>query len=82
MKQRGINREDVYHAIEKPDVTGLPTGPGRHRTRWNKTDRHGVNVVYELRDDEICVVTTIKITLSAEIGKAPRILRVKEKPAK
>jgi len=77
MSQRGITREDVYHAIEQPDATGLPTAPGRHRVRWNKTPEKGVDVVYALQDDCVSIVTTFISDLTLPANTAPTIVRVK-----
>ena len=77
MSQRGITQEDVFRTIEKPDATNLPTATGRFRVRWEKTDQYGIDVVYELLEDLIRVITTIKIRKDSEKGKPPKILRVK-----
>lgn len=77
-RQRGITREDVFRTIEKPDVTGLPTTPGRIRVRWEKSTQDGIDVVYELGSGAIRVLTTFQVTKDAEKGKAQKILRVKK----
>jgi hypothetical protein len=59
MQQRGVSRDDVFRTIEKPDVTGLPTAPGRARVRWHKTLTHAVDVVYDMLPqlDRLRVIT-------------------------
>jgi hypothetical protein len=75
MRQRGIAREDVFQAIRKPDQTGLPTAPGRHRVRWTKSVNFSIDVVYELLPDRIRVVTTFRV-VDALRGVAPKVFHV------
>ena len=74
MKQRGITYDDVYHAIEHPDETGLPTAPGRQRVRWNKFDYRSVDVVFELGEDRVRIITVIGIDRTTEVGVPPTIV--------
>lgn len=75
MAQRRISRDEAFHAIRKPDQTGLPTAPGRHRVRWNKSINYSIDVVYELGTDRIRVITVMRV-VDALRGIAPKIFRI------
>lgn len=75
MRQRGISREDVFHTIRKPDMTGLPTAPGRQRVRWNKSINFSIDVVFELCTDWVRVVTAMRVADHLR-GIAPTIVNV------
>ena len=61
MRIRNITKEEALAVIRSPDLQGLPTEPGRHRLRRNKTVRTAIDVVFEELPDRIAVVTAIKI---------------------
>jgi hypothetical protein len=61
MKVRGIDTTDIIHTLRSPDETGLPTQPGRQRYRWKKTIRRAVDVVFELLQDRVRVITVIAV---------------------
>jgi hypothetical protein len=61
MKERGISIDEVIRAIRKPTRTGLPTAAPRHRVRKHRSPTEAIDVVYEIEDDRIIVVTAIHI---------------------
>ena len=84
MRQRNVTKEDVYHAIDKPDEVGLPTGPGRQHVRFYKTARIGIDVIYELipTADTVRIITTYKYDRQSEEGVAPKIFRMNRQKSK
>src|SRR5438132_1550456 len=77
MKQRGISREDAFRAIRKPDQTGLPTAPGRQRVRWNKSVNFSIDVVFDLTDDRVRIITVMRVADYLR-GVPPKIFRVEK----
>ena len=75
MSQRRISKDEVFRAIAKPDQTGLPTAPGRERVRWNKSINYSIDVVFELGQDRIKVITTMRVADSLR-GIAPKVFKV------
>lgn len=57
MRQRNIKEGQVLEAIRNPDATGLPTDPGRSRVQKYFPNRRALDVVYEVWDDMLVVVT-------------------------
>jgi hypothetical protein len=82
MRERRISREDVYRTIEKPDDIGLPTRRGRQHVQWRKTEQIAIDVVYELLESAVLVITTYKVDLFAEKGKPPTLVRLRKQPPK
>ena len=63
MKIRRISEQDVLAVIRLPDTVGLPTQPRRERVRrFKKRPTKAIEVVYELRQDRIIVVTAFPKT--------------------
>ena len=59
MKVRGISEEKVIRVIRAPSETGLPTQMGRHRVRKHGLQDKATDVVYEIHEDRIVIVTAI-----------------------
>lgn len=76
MKQRNISEADIYRAVEHPDAAGLPTQPGRQRVRWNKGERTGIDVVYEISGGVLRIITTFKTDRTIPANVPPTIVRV------
>lgn len=57
LKIRGVSEKDVVSVIRSPTETGLPTQPGRERVRKFKKPTKAIDVVYEILDDRIRVIT-------------------------
>jgi hypothetical protein len=75
MNQRGVSQAEVFHTIEHPSQTGLPTQPGRQRVRWNKSINYSVDVVFELMDDRVRIITVMRVADHLR-GIAPKIYRI------
>lgn len=58
LSERGIKRDQVYDAIENPDVEELRTKPGRCCIQRYLDDDTSLRVVYELLDDRIRIIST------------------------
>lgn len=74
MRQRNITREDVFSAVEHPDLENLPTTPERQRVRWNKSVNYSIDVIFEEHEEFIRIVTAMRVTDVFE-GMAPEIRR-------
>ena len=57
MRIRKISVLEVLAVIRTPAVTGLPTQPGRERVRKFKKPTKAIDVVYEVLEDRIRVIT-------------------------
>jgi hypothetical protein len=79
MRERGITLDEVFRAIENPDITGLKTQPGRIRSLWKKSNDVAIEVVYEVQVSRVRVVTTWKSDPRRKGGSPPQISRPKSK---
>jgi hypothetical protein len=57
MRTRKITEAEVLAAIRSPAETGLPTQMGRERVRKFKKPTKAIDVVYEVLEDRIRVIT-------------------------
>jgi Domain of unknown function (DUF4258) len=57
MRIRRISEAQVLAVIRHPTETGLPTQERRERVRKLKTPTRAIDVVYELLEDRIRVIT-------------------------
>src|SRR5438132_13202939 len=62
MEIRGITLEDVLRTLRQPTSKVPQTQPGRQRLRWNKTARVAIDVVSMPIENELHIVTVIKVT--------------------
>lgn len=58
MRIRGISEKEVLAVIRDPTEIGLATQAGRERVRKFKKPTKAIDVVYEVLDDRIRVITT------------------------
>jgi hypothetical protein len=57
MRIRKISEAEVLAVIRNPTETGLPTQAGRERARKFKKPTTAIDVVYEMLEDRIRVIT-------------------------
>ena len=82
MKQRRITEFDVFSAIEHPDEVGLACAPGYARVRWHKTPRTSIDVVYDLRENRVLIISVMKNVIpkgEEQTGGTQRQKRVSKK---
>ncbi len=58
MKIRGVSEAEVLAVIRHPAETGLTAPAGRERVRKFKKPTKAIDVVYEVLEDRIRVITT------------------------
>lgn len=58
MRIRGITQREVLATVRRPDETGLPTQENRERVRKFKKPTKAIDVVYEMNEDRMVIVTT------------------------
>ena len=75
LKQRRISLEEAFHAIRNPDQMNLPTAPGRHRVRWNKSVNCSIDVVFDLPGDRVRIITVMRVA-DALRGVPPKIFKI------
>jgi hypothetical protein len=64
MRERGVTEGQVIATLQHPDITGLPTGPGRLRLRRHYGSHHSVDVVFEEEPDRLVVITVMRVIRS------------------
>lgn len=60
MHERRISKHHVLTTLRAPDEMGLPTAEGRERVRRNQNAREAIDVVYDVLEDRVRVITVFK----------------------
>lgn len=64
MKSRGILQAEIVMVLQNPDVTeGLPVDTGKFRYRKYRSGRRAVDVVFDIYEKVLIVVTAMIVTL-------------------